>query len=179
LGQVQLSNSAIAIATIKVLQQQGWHIPELAIQTGINKTRWPGRLQWTTWNDCPLLIDGAHNPAAAIALRQYVDTLNKPVTWVIGMLSTKDHEDIFEALLRPNDELHLVPVPGHSSADPEELANLAIQVCPRLNNCQIHQNVFQALDMAIAQSNHEPDRLTILCGSLYLIGSISCLKQNA
>jgi dihydrofolate synthase/folylpolyglutamate synthase len=127
-----------------------------------------------------LLIDGAHNPAAAIALRQYVDTLNKPVTWVIGMLSTKDHEDIFEALLRPDDELHLVPVPGHSSADPEELAALAIQVCPRLQNCQTHQNVFQALDVAIAsQSDQDIDRVTVLCGSLYLIGSISCLKQNA
>ncbi|MEY4520202.1 MAG: folylpolyglutamate synthase [Cyanobacteriota bacterium] len=172
LGQVQLSNSAIAIATIKVLQQQGWLIPELAIQTGINKTRWRGRLQWSTWNDRPLLIDGAHNPAAAIALRQYVDTLNKPVTWVMGMLSTKDHEDIFEALLKPDDELHLVPVPGHSSADPEALAALAIQVCPRLKSCQTHQNVFQALDVAIAsQSDQEQKRLTVLCGSLYLIGA--------
>ena len=43
LGTVQLNNSALAIATIKILQQQGWLIPELAIQTGINKTRWQGR----------------------------------------------------------------------------------------------------------------------------------------
>jgi dihydrofolate synthase/folylpolyglutamate synthase len=97
----------------------------------------------------------------------------------MGMLSTKDHEDIFEALLKPHDQLHLVPVPGHSSADPEELATLAIQVCPRLHSCQTHQDVFTALDVAIAQSNQDPDRLTVLCGSLYLIGSISCLEQNA
>jgi dihydrofolate synthase / folylpolyglutamate synthase len=172
LGQVQLSNSAIAIATVKALQQQGWLIPELAIQTGINKTRWRGRLQWTTWNNHPLLIDGAHNPAAAIALRQYVDTRNQPITWVMGMLSTKDHEDIFEALLKPDDRLHLVPVPEHSSADPEKLAALAMQVCPRLNSCQTHQNVFQALDVAIAsQSDQDSKRLTVLCGSLYLIGA--------
>jgi dihydrofolate synthase / folylpolyglutamate synthase len=175
LGEVQLQNSAIAIETIKTLQQQGWKIPELAIQTGMNKTRWRGRLQWTTWNDRPLLIDGAHNPAAAIALRQYVDTLNQPVTWVMGMLSTKDHEDIFEVLLKPNDELHLVPVPDHSSAEPKDLAALARQVCPRLLNCQTHQDVFTALDVAIAsQLAQDPDpnkeRLTILCGSLYLIG---------
>lgn len=173
LGQFQLSNSAIAIAAIKALQQQGWHIPELAIQTGMNKTRWRGRLQWTTWNDHPLLVDGAHNPAAAIALRQYIDTLNQPVTWVMGMLSTKDHEDIFEALLKPDDELHLVPVPEHSSAAPEELAVLAMQVCPRLHSCQTHQDVFTALDMAIAsQSDQEQKRLTVLCGSLYLIGAL-------
>lgn len=175
LGDVQLGNSAIAIATIKTLQQQGWKIPELAIQTGMNKTRWRGRLQWTTWNDRPLLIDGAHNPAAAIALRQYVDTLNKPVTWIMGMLSTKDHEDIFEVLLKPNDELHLVPVPDHSSADPEDLAALAKQVCPRLRNCQTHQDIFAALDVVMAPQlapdlAPDKDRLTILCGSLYLIG---------
>ena len=101
LGKVQLGNSAIAIAAVNVLQQQGWQIPQLAIQTGINKTRWQGRLQWSSWHDRPLLIDGAHNPAAAIALRQYVNSLNKPVTWVMGMLSTKDHEDILEVLLKP------------------------------------------------------------------------------
>jgi dihydrofolate synthase/folylpolyglutamate synthase len=95
------------------------------------------------------------------------------------MLSTKDHEDIFEALLKPQDELHIVPVPEHSSAAPEELAVLAMQVCPRLHSCQTHQDVFTALDVAIAsQSDQDLDRVTVLCGSLYLIGSISCLKSD-
>ena len=171
LGEVQLSNSAIAIATVKILQQQGWNIPELAIQTGMNKTRWLGRLQWTQWLNYPLLIDGAHNPAAAIALRQYVNTLGKPVVWVMGMLSTKDHEDIFEVLLKPEDELHLVPVPDHSSAEPQALAALATQVCPNLNTCQTYENVFVALEQAI-NSSRDPEQLTVLCGSLYLIGHL-------
>ena len=171
LGTVQLNNSALAIASIKSLQQQGWEIPELAIQTGINKTRWQGRLQWTSWNSHPLLIDGAHNPAAAIALRQYVDTLNKPAIWIMGMLSTKDHEDIFEALLKPHDELHLVPVPDHSSAEPEELAALATRVCPKLNSCQTYQDVFTALDTVITDPVNT-ERVTVLCGSLYLIGHL-------
>jgi folylpolyglutamate synthase/dihydropteroate synthase len=76
LGEIQLSNSAIAIATLQILRSQGWQIPEKAIASGMAKTTWPGRLQWTTWKNHRLLIDGAHNPAAAIALRQYVDTLN-------------------------------------------------------------------------------------------------------
>ena len=175
LGEIQLSNSAIAIATIKALQQQGWDVPELAIQTGMNKTRWLGRLQWTTWKERPLLIDGAHNTAAAIALRQYVDTIGKPVTWVMGMLSTKDHEDIFEVLLKPGDELHLVSVPDHSSAIPEDLATLATQVCPRLQHCQTHQDVFTALDLVMSSpssQDQDQDQITVLCGSLYLIGHL-------
>ena len=170
LGNVQLNNSAIAISTIKILQQQGWNIPELAIQTGINKTRWQGRLQWTTWNNHPLLIDGAHNTAAAIALRHYVDTLDKPTIWVMGMLSTKDHEDIFKVLLKPNDELHLVPVPDHSSAEPETLAALASQVCPHLSQCQTERDVFTALNTVMTTSDDILDKTVVLCGSLYLIG---------
>ena len=173
LGEIQLSNSAIAIATIKNLQQQGWDIPELAIQTGMNKTRWLGRLQWSTWQNQPLLIDGAHNTAAAIALRQYVDTLDKPVTWVMGMLSTKDHEDVFEVLLKPQDELHLVPVPNHSTANPEDLAALGTKVCPNLSNCQTYPDVFRALDTVVESAkNVDQEHLIVLCGSLYLIGHL-------
>ncbi|MEM8829822.1 MAG: folylpolyglutamate synthase/dihydrofolate synthase family protein [Cyanobacteria bacterium P01_G01_bin.19] len=171
LGEVQLSNSALAIAAIKILQQQGWKIPELAIQTGMNKTKWLGRLQWSVWQDRPILIDGAHNPAAAIALRKYVDTLDKSVVWVMGMLSTKDHEDIFEVLLKPGDDLHLVPVPDHSSAEPKTLAAIAQQVCPNLSSCETQENVFHALDTAVTKAkDSKTEKLVVLCGSLYLIG---------
>lgn len=169
LGEVQLTNSALAIAACQILQQQGWNITTTAIQAGMKKTRWLGRVQWTNWKNLSLLVDGAHNPAAAIALRNYVDTQAKSVIWVMGMLSTKDHEDIFKALLRPQDELHLVPVPEHSTAEPQELANLAQQVCPQLSQCQTYPDVFTALDR-VEKEKQNSDRLVVLCGSLYLIG---------
>jgi dihydrofolate synthase/folylpolyglutamate synthase len=169
LGDVQLINSALAIASIQILQQQGWKISLEAIQQGMAKTRWLGRLQWTTWQNRSLLVDGAHNPAAAKVLRQYVDTLNKPVVWVMGMLSTKDHEDIFKILLRPGDRLHLVPVPDHSSAEPEVLAHLAQNICSQLTQCQTHQDLFIALQK-VWDEPIETESLVILCGSLYLIG---------
>ncbi|MEL6438833.1 MAG: folylpolyglutamate synthase/dihydrofolate synthase family protein [Cyanobacteria bacterium J06621_8] len=173
LGKVQLSNSALAIAAVKNLQQQGWQIPELAIQTGISKTRWQGRLQWSTWRNHPLLIDGAHNPDAAKALRQYADTLEQPLVWVMGMLSNKDHEDVFRVLLQPGDELHLVPVPEHSSADPEELASLANEVCPQLSKCQTYQDIFVALDRVMESvKSSAVEQSVVLCGSLYLIGHL-------
>ncbi|MBE9168615.1 bifunctional folylpolyglutamate synthase/dihydrofolate synthase [Pleurocapsales cyanobacterium LEGE 06147] len=169
LGDVQLINSALAIATVQLLQQQGWNISLEAIQQGMAKTRWLGRLQGTTWQNHPLLVDGAHNPAAAAVLRQYVDTLNKPVTWVMGMLSTKDHEDIFKALLGPGDRLHLVPVPDHNSAEPAALADLAQNICPQLTQCQTHQDLFIALHKVWDEPT-DTEPLVILCGSLYLIG---------
>lgn len=165
-GDIQLHNSALAIAAIQILKQQGWKISDAAIVNGIAKTKWAGRLQWFEWNDNRILIDGAHNPASAEALRQYVDSLNPTsIAWVMGMLSTKDHADIFKALLRSDDSLHLVPVPDHSSANLSELATLAKEVCPTLATYQIHEDIFAGLQAAKLDSN-----LTVLCGSLYLIG---------
>jgi len=166
LGGFQLMNSALAIATIQILQAQGWQISLEAIQTGMKNTQWRGRVQWLEYQGQNLLIDGAHNPAAAIALRCYVDSLTtKPVHWVMGILSTKDHQNIFRALLRPGDRLYLVPVPDHSSADPHKLAKIAQDACPDLASCQVYVNVHQALDHSLSQPE-----LTILCGSLYLVG---------
>ncbi|GAB4201320.1 MAG: folylpolyglutamate synthase/dihydrofolate synthase family protein [Coleofasciculaceae cyanobacterium] len=176
LGEMQLMNSAIAIATVQILRSSGWTIPDAAIASGIAKTKWLGRLQWTTWRSHRLLIDGAHNPAAARALRQYVNTLNRPVTWVIGMLSTKDHADIFDALLRPSDRLYLVPVPDHSSADSDALAVLAQNTCLELADCRTYPNLEAGIEAAISHSIETSERLIVLCGSLYLVGHF--LKQN-
>ncbi|MEL6380910.1 MAG: folylpolyglutamate synthase/dihydrofolate synthase family protein [Cyanobacteria bacterium J06626_18] len=192
-GAHQLTNSAIAIAALQCLRDQGWSITDAAIQEGIAMAQWPGRLQWLTWRSpnnqpSPWLIDGAHNPAAAKVLRAYVDSLYQPqipplakrtlskqgivtplkgsVTWLMGMLTTKDHADVFQELLRPGDRLHLVPVPGHSSMPPDALANIALTVCPELAICQTYGDLAEGLQGAIAA----PSELKILCGSLYLVG---------
>ena len=175
LGEMQLTNSAIAIATIQTLRQSGWQISDAAIIVGMAKTQWLGRIQQTTWQGHPILIDGAHNAAAAIVLRQYLDTLNSPISWVIGMLSTKAHQEIFQALLRPGDRLDLVPVPGHSTAEPIALAELARSVCPDLESLTTHLDLTAGLNAASATI----DRHTlVLCGSLYLLGYFLKLAQD-
>jgi dihydrofolate synthase/folylpolyglutamate synthase len=176
LGKIQLMNSAIAIATLQNLQQQGWQISQTAIENGIAKTQWPGRLQQTTWKNRNILIDGAHNPAAAIALREYVDRLNdrpSPINWVIGILATKDCDDILKALLKKGDRLYLVPVPDQNSSSPAELAALAQIICPELTLCQAFSDLTTALDAAVTGDN-----LTILCGSLYLVGYFLQQQQS-
>ena len=192
-GAHQLTNSAIAIAALQALRDQGWQITDQAIQAGIEQARWPGRLQWLTWptpgpESPPWLIDGAHNPAAATVLRAYVDEISQPYptpaiaatlkqqglslplpreeTWVMGMLTTKAHADVITALLRPGDRLHLVPVHEHSSMTPAALQEIALKVCPELADCTPYDDLEQGLTGAIA----DPTALKILCGSLYLVG---------
>jgi len=142
-----------------------------AIANGIVKTQWAGRLQWFLWQGHKNLIDGAHNSASAKDMREFVDTLNPSpshIHWVMGMLSTKDHGDVFQELPRSHDSLYLVPVPDHSTAEPAELAVLAKNICPDLAQCQPFADVVEALETAIAQADNH--YLVVLCGSLYLLG---------
>ncbi|BDA72493.1 FolC bifunctional protein [Calothrix sp. PCC 7716] len=191
-GQIQLSNSVLALAALEILQNLGWQITEGAIIQGMALTKWPGRMQWTQWQcnntTYKLLLDGAHNPASAVVLRNYIDSLNiKSVSWVVGMLSTKEHDEIFKALLRPSDRLYIVPVPDPSSAKSEDLAQLASQI-GSLKSCQTYTDLKSALDAAFALpelnyfdfdnfTDKAAKDLVVLCGSLYLIGHFLGMRE--
>jgi dihydrofolate synthase / folylpolyglutamate synthase len=183
-GEVQLRNVSLAIAALQILRQENWKISDSALLNGLAKTRWPGRLQWYHWRQHRILIDGAHNPDSALALRHFVDRhLGNPIRpisqvsrgadrrthWVIGILASKSHRDMLETLLRSGDSLYLVPIPEHKSADLTQLATLAKQViCPKLAHVQILDDVQLGIQAAIDRA--DPTDLVVLCGSLYLVG---------
>ncbi|MGI0491880.1 bifunctional folylpolyglutamate synthase/dihydrofolate synthase [Alkalinema pantanalense CENA528] len=168
-GEVQLNNVSLAIAAMLLLRHDSWEITDEAITTGIAKTQWLGRLQWYSWQGHKILIDGAHNPDSAKNLRAFVD--RQPIRhlhWVMGMLSTKNHQDMFEHLLRSGDSVYLVPVPGHSSADLSALVTLAKSVCPGLERVWVFDDVQKGLQAATKTAQFQ--ELVVLCGSLYLLG---------
>jgi dihydrofolate synthase / folylpolyglutamate synthase len=173
LGEFQLANSAVAITCIRLLQQQGYSISSDAIALGMANTKWPGRLQWTTWKNHPLLLDGAHNCGSAQVLRQYIESRQCSITWVMGMLANKDCAEIFRLLLRSRDRLLLVPIPDADYANPDQLAILAQNICPDLSQCQPYPDLPTALNAAFTPK----ETLTVLCGSLYLIGHFLSLRH--
>lgn len=192
-GPHQRINSALAIATIHTLQNQGWAITTEHIRQGLATTEWPGRLQWITWHGQKILLDGAHNTAAAIALRDYVDTLPQPIHWIIGMLETKDHQGILKVLLNQGDRLSLVPVPDSNTALPHQLATIAQACCAPLATCHIYNDVVTVLNTVSVhgpsssiQNAPNPDCFKdqektgslVLCGSLYLIGYVLRQLKN-
>lgn len=168
-GDVQLVNAALALATIDCLKSQGWQISGQAVTTGMAKTRWPGRLQWLAWRGQRILLDGAHNEPAAHLLRQYLDQQGlAPVTWMIGILASKDAQALLTALLRPQDHLHLVPIPGHDAFNPLELKTLAERIGHDLPVVMTHPDLATALQATLTPA--PPPQPLVLTGSLYLIG---------
>ena len=164
-GDVQLMNSALAIAAIELLRKKNWNICLEAITQGLATTIWQGRIQWLNWKGIPILIDGAHNQASAQALRRYVEQQSKPLHWIIGMISSKDHRQFFKNLLKEGDRLSLVPVPHNISPEPDDLVQLAASICPRLASIETY------CDLKAALAHIDPENnLVVISGSLYLIG---------
>ncbi|MGD1852496.1 MAG: bifunctional folylpolyglutamate synthase/dihydrofolate synthase [Cyanophyceae cyanobacterium] len=180
-GEFQWANSAVAIALLHCLRDQGWEISDDAIITGMGKAQWAGRLQWSHWKNQPLLIDGAHNPAAAQCLRQYADNTlrkNSGVTWVVGILATKDYRQVLRTILQPGDRLLTVPVPSHAGVDPRELCERGNSLCPYLDESRSFEHLPEAVVLGFHRDfSIGGDRPVILCGSLYLLGHFLELSQ--
>ncbi len=76
LGPHQAANAAVALGILDSLSDAGVATaPEMAIQTGLAITRWPGRLELIEHGPQVILIDGAHNPDGMAVLAATVDAL--------------------------------------------------------------------------------------------------------
>ena len=171
-GSVQASNAAVAQGVLQALAERGWPIDSAAIGKGFAAARWPGRLQQFSWQGIPLLLDGAHNPPAAVALRSELDAhparhglVPGPRHWVIGMLANKQGPEILSALLAPGDRAWIVPVPGHASWSAARLADALPQLAAQLTQAATLE---QALPLAWA-GGAQP---AVVAGSLYLLGTL-------
>ena len=69
-GAHQHRNLALAIAAaVELANSHGFPIISATIAKGIRQTRWPGRLERIERNGVEWILDVAHNPAGAWALR--------------------------------------------------------------------------------------------------------------
>ena len=82
---------AVAIVAAKLVSKQDDRINELALHIGVANTFWPGRLE-RIGEKPDVILDGAHNPNGAEALRKALDKFypNQKRVFVIGMMGDKD-----------------------------------------------------------------------------------------
>lgn len=175
LGDHQVSNAGVAIASLELLREKGFIIPETALYSGLSSTRWPGRLE--IMRRSPLVVlDGAHNLEAFQSLcRTLKGTFSyRRLILVLGLLGDKALDEILQQILPLADVAVFTTPNSPRAADPwilEEKASL-ITNGPLLVEEKIPDAVSLALSLAKA-----PD-LVLIAGSLYLISEARQFLQD-
>jgi dihydrofolate synthase / folylpolyglutamate synthase len=162
-GRHQIENAAVAIRVAELL-----NIPECAIVTGLETATHPGRLELIP-HQPPFLIDGAHNPAGARSLRNYLDEFaQRPLTLVFGAMRDKQLTQMGEILFSCADTLILTTIKNPRSASIETLREVAAQFA----RGKVFTSELSAEALRIAEAETPPEGLICIAGSLYLVGEL-------
>jgi dihydrofolate synthase/folylpolyglutamate synthase len=173
-GRHQIENASTAIQLAELLDDEGFLISSEAMITGIETAVHPGRLEVID-QQRPVLLDGAHNPAGARALRSFLDEFaQRPLTVVFGSMRDKRVDEIAELIFPVVDELVLTEVNNPRTASLETLAPLARKFSKV--NFVTAQNSCEAL--SIARNQNASSGMICVTGSLYLIGEIRQLLES-
>jgi dihydrofolate synthase/folylpolyglutamate synthase len=169
LGDHQVENAATAYVTLKTAKALGINISEETIHRGLAKTFWAARFEILQHNP-PVIIDAAHNPYSARALRSTLDQYypDKPMILITGMSADKDIQGMLDAWLPRT--VHIIATQsGHPRAiPPEELAELIRKMTDVPVTAQ--QTAAEALKSALEIVRD--DQLIIATGSVFEVASV-------
>lgn len=155
-GSHQLWNAALAVVALEAGQIV---VTDEAIREGLMTMKWPGRFQIVEER---IVLDGAHNPAAAARLaqtwREHFGA--ERATIIAGILQDKNITGICAALAPIASSFIAIPV-----LSPRTSA--AAEVCAAVHEipCRCASDFGEALALARVQ----PERI-LVTGSLFLIG---------
>ena len=176
-GRHQLDNAACAVALLEAAERRGISVNDEAVRRGLESVLWEGRLEVVERGPV-LLLDGAHNPAAAHVLAEYLTEwcASRPesrLILVLGMMRDKDHARFVEPFYRLVSEVVLTQVDMARSASVQELRET---VGSRFSQCHIAPSPTDALALAKARATAQD--LICVTGSLMLVGEVKALVRG-
>ncbi len=166
LGEHQVENATLALGVVERLLDDGARIPENAVRRGLAAARWAGRLELIS-REPRILLDGAHNPDAAQALRRTLknDLSFKRLILVLGILQDKDIPAVATPLHPLADQLILTRPSYVRGEDPHRLAR---KIGAAGRTVEVCEHIPEAITKAL--SLYRRGDLIVVTGSLYTVG---------
>lgn len=174
-GRHQVDNARCAILATEALDRRRMRIPPEAVWDGLRRAYLPGRCHWVEGSPA-LLLDGAHNPAAALRLAEYLQGLRehggfRRLHLLIGVLADKDIAGVARHLFPLADSLVATRPPSGRAADPEAV----LRAAPAPEGAAAIAEPEAALARVLETAG--PDDLVCITGSLYLLGRLRPLLE--
>jgi len=163
-GEHQVENAATAAAALLMLG-----VPNRAIEAGIAAVEWPGRLELVSRNP-EIILDGAHNPAGARALGEYIDRFysGRRVWLIYGAMRDKAIAEIAGILFPRAAEVIVTAARQARAFAPEAMRDVISH--PKL---AIALHIEDAL--ALVRRHAAPEDAVFITGSLFLVAEARAL----
>lgn len=173
LGDHQIENSAMAIMTANILSNNEEKITKDTILEGLSIAKWPARFEIFNVDGQTCIIDGAHNPAGMLILRQNLDKYYPAQKRVIllGILKDKDIDTMLTDLLREDDEIIITVPNSQRKASPEYIAE-------KIKNQRVETFADPREALSLARQWAGTEKILCMTGSLYLTGELRDILIN-
>ena len=172
-GPHQGHNAAVALAAVEAFVGGGEHRLDIdVIRAGLAGASSPGRLEIVRRSPT-VLVDGAHNPAAALALRTALeDSFNfAKIVGVIAILEDKDATTMLEILEPVLNEIVVSRTTSPRAMNPDRLGRLAAEIYGE-DRVTVIDNLPDALDRAAALADEGG-----VAGAVLATGSITTAAE--
>ena len=164
-GQHQKWNAALALAALFEL---GMYLSNESVADGLRNITWPGRFERITSGENEIILDGAHNPHAASALREtWLEQIGENQgTLIFSAVESKDISGILEHLKGLTAKTIFCKVGTQRGLPTSELLKFSDPENP--------PECHEALADALAAARAQPGPI-LIAGSLFLIGEARAL----
>ena len=172
-GPHQGHNAAVALAAVEAFVGGGEHRLDVdVIRAGLAGASSPGRLEIVRRSPT-VLVDGAHNPAAALALRTALeDSFNfAKIVGVIAILEDKDATTMLEILEPVLNEIVVSRTTSRRAMNPDRLGRLAAEIYGE-DRVTVIDNLPDALDRAAAMADEGG-----VAGAVLATGSVTTAAE--
>jgi len=168
-GRHQLRNLALAITTAEELNRFGFQISAGDVAQGIRSTQWPARFQVIPAEDGhpEVVLDVAHNPAGAWALRSALSTFyeDRPLTFIFGAMRDKAIREIAGILFPLAERVIATQAKNPRAASPEEIAELGSHAQTEILRAD---SIPSAIERARLLAGSKG--VIVITGSIYIVG---------
>ncbi len=166
-GLYQVENACLAVEACRQLPGPfAFSVEQLIL--GIRMARWRGRFEVVCQRPL-IIVDGAHNPAGAQALRESIRTLltGRKCHGIMGVFADKDYRRMVEILAPCFASAAAIPAPGPRGLPAERLAKTwRDQGC---RSVSVEENAQAALRRVMEECGEED--------AILIFGSLSILQQ--
>jgi dihydrofolate synthase/folylpolyglutamate synthase len=171
-GAHQAGNAALAARAAELLSPAFPRLDSSAIERGVAATRWPGRLENFCCRGVAVVLDGCHNPQAALALAGFLHDagLAGRARLLFAAMADKDVEGMAAHLFPAVSSVRLVRAPSPRAATVDELVRRTGAAAGRTAVAS------ETVEVALRDLLRDPDPAPIIvAGSIYLVGEARSL----